>query len=638
LRPSRSSRLVGAATALLLAVTGCRAPSSLDLPLDFGDSAGVTPSPTAPVLPPESSLLVVCLDQEPSSLFLYDALGSEARTVLQALYDGPFDVLQYSYQPVILEGPPTVANGRARLEPITAIQGSVYFNPETRLPDTLTQGKPYTPSGCTGPDCVQPYQGGDASMDHWVVDFRLRSGVIWADGEPLTAKDSVFSFNLNAQAPPSTSKDLVYRTAGYEVVDSDTVRWTGIPGYFDPELGAHFWSPLPEHALAGIAPEDLPTADASASSPMGWGAYQIKSRVPGASILLGRNPNYFRAPESLPAFDEILFRFVGHDPETVIQQLLTGECDVLDESTLDEDAWPLLLDQEAQNRAGVVSTPGPRLLRADFLLNPADAEEPSVFADAATRRALAGCVDRAGWIEDELGGQGAVPATYLPVDHPLADPDLTAVPYDPSAAAAALEAAGWLDEDGSPSTPRLARGVTDVPNGTPLAWTLGVIPGGWDERAARNLVDGMETCGAQVDLQTIPPDELFAPYPDGPAFGGRLGMVVWSWFGWVTPACDLFASWEIPSAERQEGSNASGFSDPGFDSACQSVLYGIGTEGGVTQAARETQRIFLDQMPAIPLAALPRAAGVGPGVCGLEADPSASSLLWDLESLTPCPP
>jgi peptide/nickel transport system substrate-binding protein len=583
-------------------------------------------------------LLVVCLDQEPSSLFLYDALGPEARTVLQALYDGPFDVLQYSYQPVILDTLPTPGNGRARFEPITVSEGSVYFNPETLLPDTLTQGNPYTPSGCTGPDCVQAYQGGDVSMDRWVVDFRLRAGVSWADGQPLTAQDSVFSFNLNAQAPPSTSKDLVYRTAGYEAVDTETVKWTGIPGYFDLELGAHFWSPLPEHALAGIAPEDLPTAEESAVSPMGWGAYRIKSRVPGASILLERSPSYFRASEGLPAFDEVLFRFVGDDPETVIQQLLTGECDILDESTLDEEAWPLLLDQEAQNRAGVVSTPGPRLLRADFLMNPADAEGPSIFDDPATRRALAGCVDRTGWIEDDLGGHGAVPATYLPVGHPLADPNASAVPYNPASAAAALESAGWLDEDGSPSTPRLARGVTDIPDGTPLAWTLGVSAGGWDELAARGVVDGMETCGAQVDLETLPPEELFATYPDGPAFGGRLGMVVWSWFGWVTPACDLFASWEIPSAERPEGSNASGFSDPAYDAACRAVLYGIGTEGGVAQAARETQRIFLDQMPAIPLATLPRAAGVGPGVCGLEADPSASSLLWDLESLTPCPP
>ena len=622
-----------AASAIVLLAAACRAPGSIDEPLDLGTASDSTPAPGGPIVPPAPSLLVLCLGEEPSSLYLYSAPSPEAQTIFQAIYDGPFDILGYEYRPVVLESAPSLSNGGARLEPATVSGGDLYFNPETRLPDTLTQGQTYAPSGCTGPDCLQPYQGGDVSMDRMVAEFRILEGVTWSDGESVTSEDSVFSFQLNADGRTPGSKDLVYRTASYEAVDDRTVRWTGIPGYLDPEIAAHFWSPLPKHVLSALPVVDLPTAEASAVRPMGWGPYEIASRVPGSSISLTRNPNYFRADGGLPVYDELLIRFVGRDPETVVQQVLTGECDVVDESALGEDAWPLLLQQEAQGRLKLAAVPGPRMMRADFLQPNAP-----IFRDVSTRQALAECSDRQGWLTRNLGGLGVVPASYLPPNHPLADPDVRPSLYDPQAAAAALEAAGWVEEDGSTATPRIARGVAGVPDGTRLAWRIGVAPGGLDEAWAEQLVADFAACGAEVSLDRQAAADLFAPYPDGPAFGGHLGMVVWSWFGWVTPACDVFASWEIPSADVPEGSNASGFSDPAFDAACRAVLFSPGPEGAAVAAAGVTQRVFVEQLPALPLAVLPRVAAVAPGVCGLEADPSPVSLLADLETLAPCPP
>jgi peptide/nickel transport system substrate-binding protein len=470
-------------------------------------------------------------------------------------------------------------------------------------------------------------------MDRLVVDFQLRSGVTWSDGEPLTAEDSVFSFQLNADGRTPGSKDLVYRTASYEAVDERTVRWTGIPGYIDPEIAAHFWSPLPKHLLGDFPVGDLPTADVSAVTPVGWGPYQIESRVPGSSIALTRNPHYFRAADGLPVFDEVLFRFVGHDPETVVQQVLNGECDFADESALGEDAWPLLLQHQAEGDVQLVNVPGPRMMRADFL----ESNSP-IFRDAATRTALAECTDRNGWSTRHLGGLGSVPASYIPPNHPLADADLAPVPYSAAAASAALESAGWTDDDRIAATPRVAQGVAGVPNGTPLAWTLGASPGGLEESWAEQLIADFAACGARVSLEPTPADQLFAPYPNGPAFGGRLGMVVWSWLGWVTPACDLFASWEIPSAETPEGANASGFSDAAYDTACRAILFSPGLEGVAAAAAKVTQQVFVNQLPALPLVVLPRIAATSPELCGPRADPSPPSLLWDIETLAPCRP
>ena len=601
--------------------------------MDLGTASAGTPGSAIATVPRAPSLLVVCLGEEPSSLYFYQADSPEARTVLEAIYDGPFDVVGYQYQPALLESTPTLGNGLARLETVTVSEEALYFNPDTRLPETLSSGKSYAPSGCTGPDCLQPYQGGDVAMDRLVVEFQLRADVTWADGEPVTAQDSVFSFQLNADGQTPGSKDLVYRTAAYEGVDGRTVRWTGIPGYLDPEIASHFWTPLPEHLLADIPAADLPTSDAGGGTPMGWGPYQIESRVPGQSISLVRNPNYFRSGDGLPLFDEVLFRFVGTDPATVVQQVLTGECDIADESALGEEAWPLLLQQEAQGGLQLATAPGPRLMRADFL-------QPGtpIFAKVETRTALAQCVDREGWLREKLGALGAVPASYLPANHPLAEAGLAPAPYDPAAAASTLEAAGWKDEDDSAATPRIARGVEGLEDGTPLAWSLGVAPGGLEEDWARTLVLDFAQCGATVGLELVPAVDLYAPYPEGPVFGGQLGMVVWSWLGWVTPACELFASWEIPSTGTPEGSNASGFSDPAYDAACRTILFGAALEGAGAEAARVTQRVFAEQLPALPLIVLPRVAAYGPVVCSLQADPSSVSLLWEMESLAPCAP
>src|SRR4030065_292973 len=106
-------------------------------------------------------------------------------------------------------------------------------------------------------------------MDRLVAEFQLRADVTWADGEPVTAQDSVFSFQLNADGQTPGSKDLVYRTASYEAVDGRTVRWAGAPGSLDPEIAAPFWTSLPEHLLADIPPADLPTSDSGGENPMG---------------------------------------------------------------------------------------------------------------------------------------------------------------------------------------------------------------------------------------------------------------------------------------------------------------------------------------------------------------------------------
>src|SRR3989304_1398758 len=82
-----------------------------------------------------------------------------------ALYDGPFDVIDHEYRPVILEAVPSVESGTVRLETASLASGDLYFNPETMLPETLAPGEPYLPPGCPSPRCVRRSEGGQIQMD-----------------------------------------------------------------------------------------------------------------------------------------------------------------------------------------------------------------------------------------------------------------------------------------------------------------------------------------------------------------------------------------------------------------------------------------------------------------------------------------
>lgn len=626
---SRRPRPAQVLAGIVLAAAACSAPV-LDVPFGQGAAATSTPQPVIPTPPPPPSMLVVCLAEEPNTLYLYDSPNASARTLLPALYDGPIDILGYRPTPVILDALPSIEAGTVRLEPVSISSGDLYFNPETMLPETMAPGKPFLPSGCTSTDCVRRFEGGQTQIDRMVVEFRLLPDLVWSDGEPLTAHDSVFSFDLQADPRTPGLKDQVNRTTSYEAVDDLTVRWTGIPGFFDVEFATNFWTPLPRHVLDGLDPSELPGHEAARTTPLGWGPYAIERWTPGESIDFVANPNYRRAGEGAPGFERLHVRFVGRDPGAALQQILTGECDVLEESLVGIENLDTLRDLAAQDRLRWQSAPGSLLERLDFAVAPAD-DRPAILADVGVRRALAACIDRQGLIDSLLGAGFAGPAGFLPGGHPLAASESLPA-YDPVAGAAALTELGWIDHDQDPQTPRVAQGAPDVAGGTELVLSLLTTPDDLHQRIAAAIADGLSGCGARVRIEALDPAVVYAPWPDGPAFGRRFDLVVWPWLQWLATSCEVFTSAEIASDDNPEGSNASGYREAVFDEACRQAQ--IGPVGGeeTSLAVGRTQSLLAEALPALPLFYRPRFAVSAPGICGLEVDATAP-LLWNLEDL-----
>ena len=233
----------------------------------------------------------------------------------------------------------------------------------------LEEGVVYLPSGCRDASCAQAYQGTDpVKMDQLAVRFKLRSGLLWSDGAPLTADDSLYSFEVAKSLFPGVRADLLSHTQSYNALDAQTVEWRGVPGFRDPGYQTNFFTPLPRHAWGMLPPDQLNTADVSARTPIGWGPYKIDEWKAGDHISLSRNPDYFRASEGLPAFDNLVFRFVD-SRETAIAALLSGECDMVDETAHLELSGPQLLQLQDAGRVAVSFGTGTAWEHADFGIN-----------------------------------------------------------------------------------------------------------------------------------------------------------------------------------------------------------------------------------------------------------------------------
>src|SRR5512143_1876006 len=274
----------------------------------------VTATPE-PVVATEAAprTLVVCMGQEPDTLFLYGGTMLADATVQQLIYDGPIDNNTFAYQPITLEKLPSIKDGDASLVAVDVKAGDSVVgddgNPATLTAKTATEaGTKVRPTGCRSSDCAVEYDGTNVTqMDQLSATFKMKSGILWSDGTPVKASDSVYSFNLNGSPDvPAGTRYLIDRSASYTASDDQTVVWTGLPGYLDATYFINYSQPLPEHVMGQYTPADLVTQFDAQKLWLGWGPYIIDEWTKGEQITAHKNPNYFRASEGLPYLDNVV--------------------------------------------------------------------------------------------------------------------------------------------------------------------------------------------------------------------------------------------------------------------------------------------------------------------------------------------
>jgi peptide/nickel transport system substrate-binding protein len=598
------------------------------------------PLPTATPVP---SKLTVCLGQEPNTLYPFGGPNAAARSVLASINDGPIDMIGYDYQPVILTQLPSLENGDAQIvrtqiqagEQIVDADGNVVL---------LAQGVRVRPAGCRADDCIINYDGTSAlEMDQMIVNFRMRPDLTWSDGTPVTSDDSIYAFTLASDASAITNVYLLDRTQTYEAADAQTVQWWGKPGFIDPAYFTNFWAPAPKHLWSEFPAAQLLTVDVASRLPIGWGPYMIQDWVAGDHITLSKNPYYFRAADGYPKFETLSFRFIA-DPDTALSELVAGRCDILDPSIRLDNHASLLQEMQAGEQAQAFFTPGMTIEWLGLGTTPAtydDGYDPiykkdrqDIFADAHTRQGIAYCLDRQSVVDNVLLGRTSVPTTYLPVEHPLYDPNIDALPFDPSVGMSLLEQAGWKDTDGDPATPLAAVTVKNVAAGTPLFLNYYTTTATQRRQVVDILSQSLAQCGVGLNVQYYSQNDLYASGPSGLLFGRRFDLIEYAMgVNSIEPPCGWFTSAEIPTeANSWIGTNVTGYKNEQYDAACRAAQLALPDEQTYSDSYRQTQVLFSSELPAIPLYYRLRVAAARPGLCHFDLDPSANPL-WNIEAI-----
>ncbi len=600
------------------------------------ESPTSVPTPT----PAPETELNVCLGAEPSTLYIYGGASRAQWSVLEAVYDGPIDRVGYIDQPVILNQVPSTENGDVISAPAAVKRGQMVLNADGNL-TALDTGTSVLPAGCTDPGCQVTWDGtSPLEMDQQRITFRLLDGITWSDGEPLTANDSVFSFELASDPATPVNQLAINRTESYTAIDDKTVVWTGIPGYHTDELAAYFFIPQPRHAWGQISAADLLTAEQSSRKPLGWGPYIIEDWVAGEKITLTRNPNYFRAGEGLPRFDHLTYRFLGQQADNNLYGLAQGVCDIVDETALLEDQLKSVRKMTIDETIKTYVRLGPEWEHLDFGVMPAAYDNglypdkvarQDYFGDLRVRQAVVSCIDRQTLIADLLFSQSQIPSGFFPPDHPLYAADLPQIPFDPARGAQLLDEVGWKDQDGDPLTPRIAAGVATVLDGTPLTVTYSTTNDDLRVNTANRIAAMLKECGVGVTLQFMDAGALFAPGPDGILFGRSFDLAQFAWQSGRKSPCFLYTSNQIPTAANSWiGTNITGWSHPDYDAACQAAMNAPPQD----QAANlPVQQMFAEQLPVLPLYYTIHLSSSRPDLCGLQVDGSARSDFWNLENI-----
>ena len=262
--------------------------------------------------------------------------------------------------------------------------------------------------------------------------FTLKPGVTWHDGTPFTSADVVFTIEsmLNPDVTASQRGNIA-SVESVTAVDDLTVQFNLVdPFAFLPIMLGYNVGIVPKHLLET---QDLNEPTDFLLNPVGTGPFKFKNLAAGDHIEVERYEEYFEGPALL---DSIIFKVVP-DGNARITQVQGGDVDLT-----------IVEPPQVESFADVANVTVREVQQVQYYMFGINHTSP-VMQDVRVRQALAHVLDKQAIVDNLLGGYGAVatgPINPLLSEYYLAE--VTTYPYDPEAAAALLDDAGWtLDGD-----------------------------------------------------------------------------------------------------------------------------------------------------------------------------------------------
>ncbi|HTU40544.1 MAG TPA: ABC transporter substrate-binding protein [Candidatus Aquilonibacter sp.] len=324
------------------------------------------------------------------------------------------------------------------------------------------------------------------SKDGREISFHLRSGIAFSDGTPFTAEDVAYTMRqLMDPALHSPSGDAF--RSGNGTIETEVISSTQISIKFPAEVSGvdRLFDQV------AILSEHSPKKEMAVLGP-----FMVADYKPGTSVLLKRNPNYWKKDEqghALPYLDSILLE-IQSNRDVEMLQFKRGELDLI--NTLDSEYF----DKLAATSPQVVHDAGPSLDSEQLWFNevaksPLPQYKKDWFRSANFRRAISAAINREDMSRIVYRGH-AQPAMgpFSPANKFWFDANLKPPVYSPDAALQALASEGF----------RFENGTLKDKSGNAVAFSIITNAGNKArERMAVMIQDDLQKIGIQVNVVTL---------------------------------------------------------------------------------------------------------------------------------------
>ncbi len=283
----------------------------------------------------------------------------------------------------------------------------------------------------------------EISKDKKVFTFKLRKGVTWHDGKPMTAEDVKFSFDVIFDPEYNAAHKRPYFEGldRVEIVDEHTVKFYTKTKYYQNFDVAAGITVLPKHVYSTDKKNKRLNKIV-----MGTGPYKLETYDKGKKIILVKNENWWGRKvdfyKDQHQFDKIGFRFVG-DQTVSLEMFKKGN---LDFRGLDNEEYMKKTDGEGWGTKYIkVKTENKSPKSYNFY--GWNLKKP-LFQDVRVRKALAHLINRPLMLDKfEFNmSEYATGPQYIQSDY--ASQKVKPIMYDPKKALKLLTEAGWKDTDG----------------------------------------------------------------------------------------------------------------------------------------------------------------------------------------------
>ena len=441
------------------------------------------------------------------------------------------------------------------------------------------------PSIEAGTAVVEPLPDGGEGM---AVSYALDPRAKWGDGTAITTRDAVFSWEVGRHPQSGVAAHSYYRRILSIDVHDDhryTIHYDRL--YYNyPTAGA--FSLLPEHLERDIFEQDPATyrnrtryETEPANPGLYHGPYLVTEGERGSHIRFERNPNWWGRE---PYFERIVVRTI-ENTVALEANLLSGTVDyIAGELGLPIDQ-AIAFEERHGDRFVVEYKPG---LIFEHLTPSFDSP---ILRDVRVRRALLTGLDRQAISERLFGGRQPVADTNVnPLDWIHHD-GVRKYAYDPAAAAAMLDEAGWTPGDD---------GVRRNASGKPLRFELMTTAGDRTRELVEQVIQSQwRELGVDVRIRNEPPRVYFGETVAKRKFTG------FALFAWVSSpessSRGTLHSEEIPRPENGwSGNNVAGYSNPEADRLTDAIEVELEREPRRALWA-ELQTLYAEDLPDLPL-------------------------------------